>query len=156
MQASDLPAILAIQRLCYPAHLIEPAAALQSRRQRAPGHGWVARRGGQVLGYLFSHPWQRTSLPKLGQDLPALPPAPDCLFLHDLAVHPDGRGQKVAEQLLHASYRPARAAGLRHGRLVAVEGADAFWARHGYRRQSEAASGLCGYGEQAVLMDCLL
>jgi hypothetical protein len=50
MQASDLPAILAIQRLCYPAHLIEPAAALQSRRQRAPGHCWVARRGGQVLG----------------------------------------------------------------------------------------------------------
>ena len=76
--------------------------------------------------------------------------------MHDLAVHPDGRGQKVAEQLLHASYRPARAAGLRHGRLVAVEGADAFWARHGYRRQSEAASGLSGYGEQAVLMDCLL
>ena len=103
MQASDLPAILAIQRLCYPAHLIEPAAALQSRRQRAPGHCWVARRGGQVLGYLFSHPWQRTSLPKLRQVLTPLPPTPDCMLFHDLARSPDGRGKKVREQLFHAS-----------------------------------------------------
>ena len=57
MQVRDLPAVLQVQQHCYPAEMLESRDALASRQRLSPDTCWVAERPGQLLGYLFAHPW---------------------------------------------------------------------------------------------------
>lgn len=150
MKISDLPAVLQIQTHCYPPELIESEAALASRHALAPESCWVAAHR-TVLGYLFSHPWQGEHAPALDTPLTALPQDADTLFIHDLALHPQGRGQGLAPKLIDAAFQTARRQGLRYSRLVAVQGASHFWSRHGYRTQDALKAGDY-YGEGAKVM----
>lgn len=123
----DLPAALALQARNYPPALHDGPAAFASRIRVAPQWCWAVEREGELLAYLLSHPWARYS-----------PPAPDtvleraqgeCWFIHDLSVASRARGLGLARLLImHAS----AAHTLKRSELIAVEGARAFWLRHGW------------------------
>ncbi|WP_220272003.1 GNAT family N-acetyltransferase [Crenobacter cavernae] len=152
MQEADLEAVLAVQRHCYRPELIESRHALASRRRLAPDTCWVAERADTLLGYLFAHPWAGEKPPALDTPLAGLPAGADTLFIHDLALHPDARGHGVGPKLVDEALRVARARGLVYSRLVAVQGADAFWARFGYRAYRLPTSKLACYGDDALGM----
>jgi len=152
MRASDLTAVLALQQHCYQDHLIESADALASRRRLSPATCWVAERDSELLGYLFAHPWRGEALPVLDAPLATLPEAPDTLFIHDLALHPAARGQRLAPRLIDAVMNEARERRLRYTRLVAVQDAAGFWSRHGYRAYPLPVTKLASYGPGAVGM----
>jgi len=152
MRTGDLSAVLALQQRCYQAHLIESADALASRHRLSPSTCWVAERDAELLGYLFAHPWQGEALPALDTPLAVLPEAPDTLFIHDLALHPAARGQRLAPRLIDAVMQQARERRLRYTRLVAVQDAADFWSRHGYRTFPLPAAKLASYGPGAVGM----
>ncbi|KZE30283.1 hypothetical protein AVW16_12705 [Crenobacter luteus] len=152
MRATDLDGVLAVQRRCYRPELIESRAALASRHRLAPDTCWVAARDGALLGYLFAHPWQGEAPPALDAPLAALPAMADTLFIHDLALHPDARGLGLGPRLVDAALAAGRARGLVRSRLVAVQGADAFWSRFGYRAARLAPAKLARYGDDAVGM----
>ncbi|UTH75377.1 GNAT family N-acetyltransferase [Chromobacterium sp. IIBBL 290-4] len=156
MNAEDLPAVLHVQRRCYPDHLIESLDALASRQRLSPDTCWVAARQNALLGYLFAHPWRGDQPPSLNQPLRALPEAGDTLFIHDLALHPQARGHGLGPKLVGQALRQGRKLGLRHSRLVAVEGAAAWWRKHGYRGYALPHYPLNGYGDGAVSMQCEL
>lgn len=134
MQVQDFPAVLQVQQHCYPPSLIESRDALASRHRLSPDTCWVAERPGQLLGYVFAHPWTAGRPPSLNRPLERLPDAVDTLFIHDLALHPDARG---------------------HGqgpRLVAVQGAARYWKRFGYQPCARDDYTRRAHGEDAVGM----
>lgn len=158
--ADDLPGILAVQQACYGDGFLESGDALASRWARSPALCLVALRGGEVVGYLLSHAWHAWTPPKLHVPLPVAnaADAADVLwFVHDMAIAPAGRGQRLGEQLYATAFASAHAQGLRHSRLVAVQGADVFWRRLGYRSaevDSAASAALRAiYGTDAELME---
>ena len=155
--ADDLPGILAVQQACYGDGFLEPGDALASRWARSPAMCLVALRGGEVVGYLLSHAWHAWTPPKLHVPLPAANAADVLWFVHDMAIAPAGRGQRLGERLYTMASACARAQGLRQSRLVAVQGADVFWRRLGYQSVDMDSAALAAlrtvYGANAEMME---
>ncbi|CAJ0705854.1 MULTISPECIES: GNAT family N-acetyltransferase [Ralstonia] len=155
--ANDLPGILAVQQACYGDGFLEPGDALASRWARSPAMCLVAVRCGEVVGYLLSHAWHAWTPPKLHVPLPIADAANVLWFVHDMAIAPAGRGQRLGEQLYAMASASAHAQGLRQSRLVAVQGADVFWRRLGYQPADVDGAALAAlravYGEDAELME---
>jgi GNAT superfamily N-acetyltransferase len=173
MQSGDLPHVLAVQAQAYGDLMLESEATLASRLALSPQTCWVAvdagttceREAGMwtrtkeeagIAGYLFTHPWRLAAPPPLDTVLDTLPDAPDCWYVHDMALAPRTRGAGVAGQLYAAALSAAQSLGLRASALVAVQQSQAFWARFGYRAMAdvspEIAAKLAGYGDGAVFM----
>jgi len=155
--ADDLPGIQAVQRACYGDGFLETDDALASRWARSPAMCLVALRGATVVGYLLSHAWHAWTPPKLHVPLPAADAADVLWFVHDMAIAPAGRGQRLGERLYATACEAARVQGLQQSRLVAVQGADVFWHRLGYRPaaiETEALAVLhTVYGDDAEWME---
>ncbi|MFZ6843250.1 GNAT family N-acetyltransferase [Undibacterium sp. RuTC16W] len=134
MQAADLPAVYAIQNLCYVSAMVEPLALLQSRWRSAPDTSWVAEDEQGICAYLFAYPSIRGKITRLGADF-AIAAAPDCLYLHDLAVAPRAAGQGAGAGLVQTALQNAM--GLRYSCLVSVQSTRQFWQRQGYTEQTE-------------------
>jgi GNAT superfamily N-acetyltransferase len=150
LQASDLDAVLEIQRAAYGDAYQESAAVLGRKLALAPQACWLAGRAGEALGYVFAHPWRHGVPPRLHAPIAALPAAPDCGFVHDLAVSPRARGAGVAAALLARVAAWSAAAGLDGLSLVALADAVGFWRRHGF--VAGALELPPAYGAGAVLM----
>lgn len=151
----DLPGLQAVQIACYGDGLVE-AAAVFARRLASPADcSQVAVRDGAVVAYLAAYHSRLGKVTPLHGDFDATP-APDTLYLHDMAVLPDCAGQGLAQALLQRLLAPARAAGLRHTALVSVQGSQAYWERRGYAahalRDAAQQRHLEGYGAGAVYM----
>lgn len=147
---ADLSAILAVQSLCYPSDFIESAETLQRKQELAPETSWLIEQKGQIMGYLFCHPWHGATPPALKQKLQQIPTLTDRFYIHDLAIIPAGRGKKLAEQLLQHALSWAQQAHFSQAMLVAVLGADAFWKKHQFTALATPLS--ASYGADAVCM----
>ena len=106
---------------------------------------------GAVRGYLISHPWRLWDAPALDSFLGALPSAPDCLYLHDLALAPEARGRGAAAAVIERAAALAAGKGLADMALVSVRGTGAFWAHAGFRDAPDPrlAAKLATYGADA-------
>ena len=82
--------------------------------------------------------------------------AEQVLYLHDLSVVPELAGQGMARQLVQHLVQQARQRGLRQAALVAVQGADGYWARQGFSaypvRDARQSLHLETYGDGARYM----
>lgn len=155
--ADDLRGILTVQQACYGDGFLESGDALASRWARSPAMCLVALGGAEVVGYLLSHAWHAWEPPKLHMPLPTADAADVLWFVHDMAIAPAGRGQRLGEHLYATACAAAQAQGLRQSRLVAVQGANVFWHRLGYRRVAVEAEPFATlraiYGADAQLME---
>ena len=131
-EPSDLPAIIAIATAIHP-DLPERAEVLAEKMSLFPEGCRVLITGDDVFGYGIAHPWTLLQIPPLDDFLHRLPSAPDCLYLHDVAVMPALRGSHVAASYIETLVRLARASGIEHLALVSVYDTSPFWARHGFR-----------------------
>lgn len=156
LRAVDLPAVLRIQREAYGDGYQESAAVLGRKLQLAPQGCWGAEAGGELIAYLFAHPWWREVPPPLHVPLERLPAAADSLFVHDLAVSARARGGGLAAGLLARVARRARADGHRWLNLVALADAVGYWRRHGFVPVAGGGPLPAGYGEGALFMQCRL
>ena len=149
---ADLPGLLAVQRACYGAQYVEGHAVF-ARRLQSPANlsQVITDAGGRVLAYLAAYRSLQGKVTPLHGDFDTVA-TPDTAYQHDMAVLPDCAGQGLGPALLAAL--PAQ--GLRYGALVAVQGAQRYWARHGYQPQALACPTqrlhLAGYGPEAVYM----
>lgn len=130
MRPADLPAVFALQCRAHPADYHEPLDALASRLSAGRAHCFVAECTGELLGYVFAHPWSGEP-PPLHVPLP-MSHLPDHVFLHDLAVCPASRGRAAGGRLHDAVLESAANAGLADMQLVAVGAARVFWQRRGF------------------------
>lgn len=157
MTPQDLGEVLALQGEGYPAALHDSADAFLSRMALTPALNLVAHEGGDLRGYLVSHPWGAGSPPPVNSVLPTTAPQA-CWYVHDLSVAEAARGLGLARRLLMAGRDAALAQGLTRSELIAVEGAAPFWRRQGWSLPAiiapDLAAKVSGYGPSAVFMTC--
>jgi ribosomal protein S18 acetylase RimI-like enzyme len=132
-RTADLPSIVQIQAACYAPSLIESPAALAAKLARSPATCWVAEESSQTKGYLLTFPYHCGQIPTLNQDSPTIAAEPDCLYLHDLAVHPSARGLGMGSALVQQGFAIATERNLETLCLVAVQGAAAYWTTWGFQ-----------------------
>ncbi len=131
MTVADLPAVTAISAAvhgCYG----EPVEVYAERLALWPSGCFVWQQGEDIAGLLVAHPWHRTTSPELGALLGAIPQDADSFYLHDIALLPETRGQGAGKAATALVIDRARSAGYRDITLVAVNGAEAFWATQGF------------------------
>ncbi|MDS8886237.1 hypothetical protein RLK95_02570, partial [Streptococcus pneumoniae] len=80
-----------------------------SRWARSPTMCLVALHGAAVVGYLLSHAWHAWTPPKLHVPLLAADAADVLWFVHDMAIAPAGRGQRLGERLYATACTSAQA-----------------------------------------------
>ncbi len=134
IDTADVPAVLALQAQCYAPQFHESADAFEAKLRATRGlHcSFLAVMGDQPVGYVVSLPVDDDQLPAL--DAPEWAPAraPRTLYLHDLAVSPQGRAQRLGHKLVEQVLRRARDMGLLSVALVAVQESGAYWERLGF------------------------
>lgn len=145
MGTADLAEVRAIAAEVHPDHPERPEVFAE-RLALFPRGCFMLGTGG---GYAIAHPGVLGRPPALDTLLGALPPRPDCLYLHDVALLPDRRSRGESRLLLTELQRLASSLGLRRLALVAVSGSEPVWQRLGFR---PAAATTAGYGGNAVYM----
>lgn len=151
LTTSDLPAVLAIQAQAYLPALHESADTFAAKLSLFPQGVFGCFDGGELVGYVFSHPWTHATPAPLDAGAMVLPASPDCLYIHDLAILPGHHGKGIARKLVTAVFTLATSLGFARLSLVSVQDSQAFWSRYGFI--PAATLSYCD-GMMAVLMTC--
>lgn len=150
MRRDDLPAIAAISDAVHE-HYSEDGTIYAERLALYPSGCFTLWQEHQIIGYLISHPWHRNSPPALNAALGSIPATADAYYLHDIALLPSARGGGSGRIAVDLIMDLARKAGFPDVTLMAVNGADRFWASVGFTYVDEAAKP-SSYGEDSHLM----
>ena len=151
MRVCDLAAVSAISDAVH-GRYTEPVAVYAERLALYPAGCRVFECGGEAAGYLIAHPWHRDSPPKLGALLGAIPADADTFYLHDIALLPASRGTGAGKMALDLVVGDARALGLAEVTLMAVGGADLYWAARGFAYVPREADPSYGAGAHLMRM----
>ena len=134
MEIDDVASVMEIQHACYRLNrkLLEDEDVFVDILRVYPDGCRVATADNQVVGYMFSHPYDYPHAPALNRFLGELPERCNSIFVHDVSVHPPFWGQGVAGRLLaHAWYLTRK-----HRRLHGVSVQDSYekaFNRFGFR-----------------------
>ena len=157
LETGDLATVEAIAAEVHPGFFERPEIFAE-RIALYPAGARLLEINGAAAGYVFSHPYSLGALPALDTLLGALPPEPDCFYLHDLALLPAARGRGAgaavtADLAVHAS-----AQGFAAMALVAVNHSQPFWQRLGFAplETEMLRDKLLSYGPEACYMQRLL
>lgn len=142
--------VQAISDLVHGAYSETPEVYAE-RRALYPDGCLVLARDGRSVGYLITHPWQNGSPPPLNALLGRLPDNADTYYLHDIALLPASRGLGAGASAVRLVVAMARGLGFESVSLVAINGADRFWASQGFDYLPED-SGMTTYGAGAFPM----
>ena len=132
MMAEDLDAVEAIAALVHPRYP-ESADVPRERLALFPAGCLLAEADSRPAGYVIAHPWRLGTAPALDSLLGSLPAAPDCLYLHALALLPSARGDRAGAAAVARLRAVAAVHGLARIALVAVNESAGFWRRLGFR-----------------------
>jgi len=154
MTAADLDAVTAIAALAFPDHF-EGRDCFANRLALHPAGCFVLAGSDEApQGYLVAYPWTAGSPPPLNVLIPALPAEAEAMYLHDLALHPNVRGQGWTTSIVERLAEEARGGGWPALALVAVNDAAPFWEGRGFSvvETPELAAKLASYGPGARYM----
>ncbi len=146
---SDAPAIAALAKAEL-GDYGEAADLYAERIALAPAGCHVLVVNDRVVGHCISHPWHRAAPPAMHAMLGGIPMDADCWYLHDVVVAREVRGARAVEHLLPILTDAARQRGIDTLALIAVGGADGYWAKLGFH---PVVSGADGFGADAVYME---
>ncbi len=148
MAVADLPDVTAISAAVH-GRYAEPIEIYAERLALYPTGCFVWDDEGAVRGLLVSHPWHRAKPPALGALLGAIPEGAETFYLHDIALLPETRGKGAGGAATQLVTALAARADLLDITLVAVNGADRFWAAQGFVYDDNAVA---GYGAGTYVM----
>ncbi|MFZ6820608.1 GNAT family N-acetyltransferase [Undibacterium sp. Ji22W] len=133
MHLNDIESVLRIQAACYSGDIPESANSLRAKLVAAPRSCFVATAEDEVIAYLIAIPWVSTAPPELNAPDCDIPTHADCLYLHDLSVHPNARKSGVGRALIECFF--ARCAQWQYAQacLVAVQNSAGYWRRFGFQ-----------------------
>lgn len=154
MRPEHLPGVMMVQAAAY--HEIEPEdlPVMARKLELSPESCFVCRVNRDVKGYILAHPWLKCQIPELHVRIAELPPGADSMYVHDLAVTSEVRGQHAAVALFTAMRKAAIAAGFRYSHLVAIQSSFRFWEKMGYKPMNNTTlqGKLNSYPPGAVVM----
>ena len=153
----DLPVVQAIAETVHP-DFPEDTAVFSERQRLYPDGARLLELDGRPAGYIISHPWRSGAMPRLNSLLGAIPSDADVYYFHDLALLNPARGTGAAALIVGDMLRHARAQGFARACLVAVNGSQEFWHKHGFRAVDapDMADALASYAGTATYMSKVL
>lgn len=155
MRGEDLDDLMRIQRSAYPPEFNESLDVFSERLQVCSATAWVAEMSEKVCAYLMGHRSRLGSITALS-DVFTPNPQGDTLYLHDLALDPIARGQKIANQLLQRAEKLSLAQGCHYMALVSVQNTSGFWEKQGFASvgdlSPEQSRVLATYSGDAIYM----
>lgn len=155
MTPGDLPAVLAAANAIHTDYP-ERAEVFADRLALFPAGCRIAGDGAATVGYGVMHPGVLGCPPPLDSLLERLPDAPDCLYLHDIALLPAARGHGLGEAVLAYAHRVARDHGLPWLSLTATPMARSYWLARGFAPSAAGgealAAKLASYGDGMMYM----
>jgi GNAT superfamily N-acetyltransferase len=157
MLVSDMDKLMLIQAACYGGDIPESRASLYAKLAASPASCFVAVKGEEVVAYLIALPWLSQAPPSLNAPDCELPFDPDCVYLHDLSVHPVARGSGIAGLLIAHFFSYCRQSALTKATLVAVQNSTNFWRGFGFHSVEldvALAQKLATYGQDAEFLMC--
>ena len=112
---------------------------------------------GVMIGYGISHPWTLYAIPPLNEYLVCLPKEPNCIYIHDVAVLPQGRGLGALDQYVEYIKYVCINIKISSIALVSVYGTDVLWKKFGFFtpniiKVSELTKKISSYGESTKYM----
>ena len=134
MEVEDLDRVMAIAEVVHPDYP-EDRAVFAERLALYPDGCAMAEADGACIGYIVIHPGRLGVPPPLDSPLGTLPEAPDCLYLHDVALLPAARGLGLGVAALERMDALAARQGFRWLALTSTPGARAFWDAQGFLPQ---------------------
>jgi GNAT superfamily N-acetyltransferase len=163
---------MAVQACAYGAEFLESPEVLGSKLQAFGGTCWGAFAVGagpaadaaaapgdsqHLCAYAIAHALAPGTPLAWNKPLAthAAPAPGDWFYVHDIAIHPEWAGAGLAARLLTKVLDAGRRLALSRAMLVAVQGADAYWARHGFVAQPPPMP-VQGFGDGAVWMTRVL
>ncbi|MFC4254976.1 GNAT family N-acetyltransferase [Croceibacterium xixiisoli] len=154
MEPADMDAVSTLSDAVH-GQYTEPRAVYAERRALYPAGCFVLADGADIAGYLIAHPWRHEAPPPLGGMIEAIPADADCFYLHDLALLRVARGTGAGGTATRMVLELAKQAGLGDVFLLAVGGADVFWASRGFAAVADAplaARLTAAYGPDVLYM----
>jgi len=131
----DLPQVLLVQENCYSRSLLEDAETFACKLLLFPEGCLGVFEDGELVAYVFSHPWSLGEVVPLHEPPDALPGTADCVYIHDIAVRRSWRNRGIADRLLARLFDLARSYRFVKLALVAVNGSERYWERYSLRRE---------------------
>lgn len=154
MRRADVDGVFAASRIAFPDHF-EARERFAEKFALFPQGCFVLENGAVVGGYLIAYPWPAGQIPPLDAQLGSVPASLETLFLHDLVILPECRGQGLARPIVTRLIEERAAEGARQIALVSVNGTVAFWAGLGFAPvtgDAALAAKLASYGAGAAYM----
>ncbi|PNU06389.1 GNAT family N-acetyltransferase [Novosphingobium guangzhouense] len=156
MRASDIDGVVDVARASFPDHFEARACFEERLALFAQGCSVLADPADEaVRGYLIAYPWPLGAIPPLDSLLGSVPQARTAYYLHDLALHPDVRGQGHASPAVRQLFAVLRGLGGDEVALVSVNDTAAFWQGQGFAAVPPDAAlqrKLASYGPDARYM----
>ncbi len=153
----DLPDVLHMQHLCYDASFHETPASFHAKIAVTPETCWLAIRRDDPLAYLITLPVSYADFPALNSPTFRRSATPDVLYIHDLAVTPDGRAIGLGKTLVKHAFKMAEALQITRIGLIAVQDSVAYWSRYDFANVStphpELLAKIRSFGDNACYME---
>ena len=137
----DLPALLQVERACFPPQEAAGEEALRYRIAAFAGSFFVAQQGDRIVGMVNGCVSNAMAIaddlfaPDSGHD-----PLGENQMIFDLAVHPDAQGQGIGGALLSRLVAESRIQGRRRVILTCKREKIPFYARFGFENRGISAS----------------
>lgn len=131
MIRADVDEVVSVAASAFPDHF-ERRACFENRLALFPPGCFVLGSPAGVAGYLIAYPWAFGAIPPLNTLLDRLPETTDAIYLHDLALRPEARGQGHARPIVERLVQVGRQFGAGRIALVSVNSSLAFWQGLGF------------------------
>jgi GNAT superfamily N-acetyltransferase len=154
MTSDDVDGVVSVATAAFPDHF-EERACFEERLALFPLGCFVLAAGDAVMGYMIAYPWPYGEVPRLNTLIGELPEVREAVYLHDLALRPEMRGQGYSRPIVERLIREARLLGVSRIALVSVNDTVPFWQSLGFEVVAgEADLGLRvqTYGEHSIYM----
>ena len=132
--SADLDAIMEIQAEVHPL-LQERQAVMADKLALFPEGCRMLEEAGRPVAYALAHPYLIGQVPLLDGTMERLPPRPDCIYIHDVALLAPARGRGAGRAFASEMGRLAAAKSLSALTLVSVYGTYPMWEKCGFRTQ---------------------
>lgn len=132
MQLSDLFSIDRIQRRSFSEDLLESMDLFEQIIKAYPQGNFVYETEQGIGGYLLTNPIPDDMIDGFEGGCPPLTGSETRLYLHDLCLDPDFRGQGIAQKLCAHLWGFAKEQRMKTAVGVAVQGSFPFWQKMGF------------------------
>jgi GNAT superfamily N-acetyltransferase len=131
MEITDLPAIDEIQLVAFGAGFVEPMAKFVHILNQYDQAAFVALLEDKIVGYMLAYP-SKAEQPDFDTRACQISGDEECVYIHDLCLHPDVHGKGVARQLFSAMHAVALQKGFAQMIGIAVQDSVPFWQKRGF------------------------